>query len=120
MKKGLIAVLAGVLFIVFSAIFMIAADCPEKVTIDEFAKKKAPVTFSHKAHADKFGCKECHHKWDEKGTPEKCSSCHKAKKDGEKPAAKKAYHKKCKGCHKALKKKGEKTGPTKCNDCHKK
>ncbi len=117
MRKLLMALLVGVFTLVVS-LALIAAEAPEKVTIKEFAKKKAPVTFSHKVHADKFGCKECHHKWDGKGTPHKCSECHKAKKEGKKPSAKKAYHKKCKGCHKKMKKEGKKTGPTSCKKCH--
>jgi hypothetical protein len=121
MKKLLLIFVTVAFTVVMGAMFLSAAPAaPEKVTVKEFQKKKPAVTFSHKLHADKFGCKECHHKW--KGgdaTPQKCSECHKAKKEGKKPAAKKAFHKQCKGCHKKMKKAGKKTGPTSCKKCHK-
>ncbi len=121
MKRLVMAILAGVFL--FAVSFALTAGempkAPEKVTIKEIQKKKPPVTFNHKAHAEKFGCKECHHKWKGEGTPQKCSECHKAKKSGKAPKAKKVYHKRCKGCHKKMKKEGKKTGPTSCKKCHK-
>ena len=121
MKKLIALFMALAFMVVFTSLTFAAPKAPEKVTISEIQKKKPAVTFSHKMHGEKFGCKECHHKW--KGgdvEPEKCSKCHGKKKEGKKPAAKKAYHKQCKGCHKKMKKKGEKTGPTSCKGCHKK
>ncbi len=121
MKKVIALLMAVAFMFAFASITYAMPKAPAKVTINEIQKRKAPVTFDHGEHAKKFGCKECHHKW--KGgnvEPEKCSKCHGLKKEGKKPKAKNAYHKKCKGCHKAMKKKGEKTGPTKCNECHKK
>ena len=107
--------LAVVMVAVFSAGVIVAADAPEKVTIKEIQKTKAPVSFNHKAHADKIGkCAECHHK-DAAGKEQKCSTCHKAKKEGDASDFKEAMHGKCKGCHSK-----EKKGPTKCDDCHKK
>ncbi|HEX9205362.1 MAG TPA: cytochrome c3 family protein [Candidatus Deferrimicrobiaceae bacterium] len=107
--------LAVVMVAVFSAGVIVAADAPEKITIKEIQKTKAPVQFSHKVHADKIGkCQECHHK-DAAGKEQKCSTCHKAKKEGDAVEYKEAMHGKCKGCHQK-----EKKGPTKCDDCHKK
>ena len=57
------------------------------------------VTFNHKAHSDKFACKECH------------GAVAPAKIAMTKDLAHKAG---CKDCHAA------KGGPTKCGDCHKK
>ena len=119
--KKLVVLLMAVAFMVVSASLFAMPKAPEKVTINEVQKRKPAVTFNHKAHADQFGCKECHHKW--KGgnaVPRKCSECHKAKKEGKIPSAKHAYHKRCKGCHKKMKKAGKKTGPTSCRKCHKK
>ncbi len=121
MKKLIALLMASAFMFVFASLTFAAPKAPEKVTINEIQKKKPAVTFNHGEHAKKFGCKECHHKW--KGgdvEPEKCSKCHGKKKEGKKPKAKNAYHKKCKGCHKKMKKKGEKTGPTSCKGCHKK
>lgn len=63
-----------------------------------YENKQGKVTFNHKMHADKLGCKACH-----EGTPAKIAI------DKEK-----AHGAACKDCHKA------KSGPTKCGDCHKK
>ena len=120
MKKVLMAVLA-VAFL-FAVSFALTAGempkAPAKVTINEVQKHMKPVTFNHGWHAKKFGCKECHHKWNGKGEPRKCSECHKAKKT-KAPKAMKAYHKRCRGCHKKMKKEGKPTGPTRCSKCHK-
>lgn len=83
--------------------------------------KKAPVTFSHEKHAAGVpDCKTCHHTWDGKDAPKKCSECHTGRKDGKKINSKEAGHKKCKACHKDMKKAKKTTGPTGCKDCHKK
>jgi hypothetical protein len=119
--KKIIALLMAVAFLAVTASLFAAPKAPETVVVKEMQKKKAPVPFPHKLHGDKFGCKECHHKW--KGgdvEPEKCTKCHTNKKEGKKLKAKNAYHKKCKGCHKKMKKAGKKTGPTSCKGCHKK
>ncbi len=95
---------------------------PEKVTIDAVKKVKPAVVLNHGKHAKdiaKGNCAECHHKWDKASgkEPRKCTTCHKAKKEGNTPAAKTIFHKKCKDCHKKNKAKG---APTSCKGCHKK
>jgi predicted CXXCH cytochrome family protein len=107
--------LAVVMVAVFSAGVIVAADAPAKATIKDVQKSKAPVTFGHKAHAEKIGkCAECHHK-DAAGKEQKCFACHKAEKSGDAASLKDVMHNKCKGCHQKMAK-----GPTKCDDCHKK
>ena len=107
--------LAVVMVTVFSAGVIVAGNAPEKATIKDVQKTKAPVTFNHKVHAEKIGkCAECHHK-DAAGKEQKCFACHKAEKAGDASSLKDAMHAKCKGCHQK-----EKKGPTKCDDCHKK
>ena len=118
----LTAIVTGFLFI--SVGVLIAADVPEKITIDEAQNKKGPVAFDHQKHVKEFGatCTDCHHSykdgknvWKEGDKVEKCSACHdlKEKKDGA-MKLQNAFHKNCKNCHKE---KGK--GPfKKCNDCH--
>lgn len=121
MKKVLSA-----LAVLVAAGFLFAATAPDKVTIDGAKNKKPAVEFPHKVHADLYKCKQCHHTWDGKGTPAKCTSCHTLKGKDKAPKAYIAFHHKtakersCTACHKDLKKAGKKTGPTKCGDCHKK
>jgi predicted CXXCH cytochrome family protein len=111
--KKFATLLAVIMVAVFSAGVIVAADAPEKATVKDVQKSKAPVTFNHKAHSDRIGkCAECHHK-DEAGKEQKCFACHKAEKAKDAVALKDAMHTKCKGCH-------QKKGPTKCDDCHKK
>ncbi len=114
--KKFAAFLTIVLAVTFSAGLVISADAPEKITIKEIQKTKAPVQFNHKAHATERAkaCKDCHHK-NEAGKEEKCSNCHKAKTEGKVVELKEAFHTTCKDCHKKMAK-----GPTKCDDCHKK
>ena len=88
MKKLIIALM----LVTFAATAVWAAD------VVTFENKKGNVTFNHKAHGEKLGCKACH-----EGTPAKIAV--------DKKSAHKAV---CKSCHKAQ------SGPTKCNDCHKK
>lgn len=116
MKK--FATLMAVLMVaVFSAGVIIAADAPETAVIKEIQKTKPPVTFTHKAHADRIGkCAECHHK-DAAGKEQNCFACHKAEKTGDAVSLKDAMHTKCKGCHQ---KDATKKAPTKCDGCHKK
>ena len=62
--KKFAAFMAIVLAVTFSAGLVIGADPPGKVVIDEIQKVKGPVTFDHKAHAEKRAkaCQDCHHK----------------------------------------------------------
>ena len=115
--KKFATLLAVVIAAVFSAGLVFGAQAPDKVTIKEIQKSKAPVEFNHKAHGErvKGNCQACHHK-DEKGKEQKCSACHdKAKSEGKKVELKEAFHVTCKDCHKK-----EGKGPTKCDECHKK
>lgn len=90
MKKLLVAAL----LVAFTAALAVAAP-PETVVLKA---KNGDVTFNHKVHADKLGCKACH-----EGTPAKIM------------LDKDKAHGLCKECHAS---KG--AGPTKCGDCHKK
>ena len=92
MKKVFIVVLLAL----FVASFAVAADM---VTVKA---KNGDVTFNHKVHGEKFGCKACH--------------------PAEPPAkfalgGKDPGHKACTTCHTE-----KKAGPAanKCMDCHKK
>ena len=134
MRKNVL-VLLGV--IVSIALFvgvgvLIAADCPDEVSIHSDAfktHKKGPVNLSHKEHNMdyKIACAECHHVYKDgknvlkEGDPiQKCAECHDpVKSEGKVKKLMLAYHKNCQGCHKGLEKAGKTTGPTKkCNDCH--
>ena len=115
--KKFAMLIAVVMVAVFSASVIVAADAPEKVTINEVQKSKTAVIFPHKAHADRIkNCAECHHK-DAAGKEQKCFTCHKAEKKGDAIALKDAMHTKCKDCHS---KDTTKKAPTKCDGCHKK
>ncbi len=115
--KKFAMLMAVVMVAVFSVGVIVAADAPEKIVIKEIQKLKPPVTFPHKAHADRIGkCAECHHK-DAAGKEQKCSNCHKAEKKDKAVAFKDAMHTKCKGCHS---KDATKKAPTKCDGCHQK
>ncbi|EPR44737.1 Cytochrome c, class III, conserved region [Desulfovibrio sp. X2] len=84
------------------------------------------VMFSHKTGHASYDCKTCHHTWDGKGEPTKCSSagCHtdmKSKKGGGSFYA--AFHapqskNSCLGCHREAKKAGKAKAPTSCTQCH--
>ncbi len=91
------------------------AEPPDRIVLKEIRKSKAPVSFSHKAHGEKFlvGCAICHHN-NSAGAEQKCSACHTDKAEGKKMALKEAFHTQCKGCHQKKKK-----GPVKCAACHK-
>ena len=114
--KKFAAFMAIVVAVTFSAGLVISADAPGKVTINEIQKAKGPVSFDHKAHAEKRAksCQECHHK-DAAKKEQKCSACHKVKAEGKTVSLKDAYHGTCKDCHK---KDASKKAPTKCNGCH--
>src|SRR5512140_2946276 len=94
------AVLMAIVMLgVFSASVIVAADAPEKATINEVQKSKSAVVFPHKAHADRIkNCAECHHK-DAAGKEQKCFACHKAEKKDKAVSLKDAMHTKCKDCH---------------------
>lgn len=89
--KRLVATLLVVAFLAVSAL----AFAGDMVTLEN---KKGAVTFNHKAHGEREGCKACH-----EGEPAKIE------------LDMKSGHALCKDCHKT---KG--AGPTACNDCHKK
>jgi Class III cytochrome C family len=115
--KKFAMLMAVVMVAVFSASVIVAADAPDKATINEVQKSKPEVVFPHKAHADRIkNCAECHHK-DAAGKEQKCFNCHKAEKKDAAIALKDAMHTKCTGCHK---KDATKKAPTKCDGCHKK
>lgn len=115
----------------FSLLAVIAlAHYPEKIKIDEAAKKQPPVAFDHAKHGDKLAkdCGVCHHTQKDitkaaavanKVDIKKCSTCHlnPAKADipsmREMSLTKNPMHIRCIGCHKEQKK-----GPTVCNQCH--
>jgi len=122
--KKIVLLLALVAFIAVSAVAFANPAAPAgDLKVSEMMKsnKKPPVMFSHAKHAAGVpDCKTCHHTWDGKSAPEKCSKCHTGRKSGKKDNIKNTMHKKCKGCHKAMKKAGKKAGPTSCKDCHKK
>ncbi len=86
-----------VLVVVVMVLFVAAvAGAADMVTMKS---KTGDVTFNHKVHGEKDGCKACHGE----GTPGKLT------------LGKDAAHKLCKGCHET-----KKAGPAKCFDCHKK
>jgi hypothetical protein len=122
--KKFVMFIALVAFIAVSAVAFANLTAPAgdlKVSEVMKSNKKPPVMFSHVKHAAAVSdCKTCHHTWDGKSAPVKCSECHTGKKSGKKNTMKNTMHKKCKGCHKGLKKAGKKAGPTSCKDCHKK
>ncbi len=118
--KKFAMLMAVVMVAVFSAGVTVAANEPGTVIIKEVQKIKPPVTFEHKAHADRIkNCAECHHK-DAAGKEQKCFNCHKAVKTGAAVPMKDAMHTRCKGCHQKLMEAKKPAGPTKCDGCHKK
>lgn len=104
-------------------------DTYELENTEVFGKlQRPPVTFPHEVHMDTLECGNCHHEYDQEegklvpvDDPDKvCSDCHGAKKEGNQPALREAYHLQCIGCHRAMDKKDEATGPVTCGECHKK
>jgi hypothetical protein len=122
--KKIVVLVAMVAFLGLAVVAFASPAVPTgdlKIVKAEGCDKKPAVTYNHEKHdAATPDCKTCHHTWDGKAAPKKCSECHKAKKDGKKINSKSALHKNCKDCHKKLKKAGKKTGPTSCKACHKK
>jgi hypothetical protein len=120
------------------AIFLITANTltaqEDTLTIaheDIFGKLKRPaVNFPHDLHMDVFAdqeCGVCHHSYDdssnsltyEPGDETDCFDCHVAKKSGNIPALREAYHGSCTVCHRrTIKENAGKSGPTTCGECH--
>jgi len=119
------------------------ADIPEKVVIDSLSDQFGPSTLPHRKIVKRLikemqgdtmagyfhgqetlVCQGCHHNSPASKTPPKCSSCHGAPFNPERPdmpGLKAAYHGQCMGCHAAMKL--EKPVSTTCDDaqgCHKK
>ena len=90
--------------------------------------QRPPVKFPHDVHMDALECGACHHEYDDDegalvpvDDPDTgCVECHGAKKKGNQPALREAFHGSCTVCHRAMAKKGEDSGPTTCGECHKK
>jgi hypothetical protein len=104
-------------------------DTYELAHEEVYGKKQRPaVTFPHEVHMDVLDCGECHHEYDEDegalvpvDDPDAgCTECHGAKKDGNVPALREAYHGQCTVCHRDTIKQGKDSGPTTCGECHKK
>lgn len=117
-RIAVVLVLIG-LFVGMSAVLAAAhEDMPEVIVIDKAQNKKAPVTFPHEEHAEKFGCQACHHIETADVEPESCFNCHGKDPDIPDPSVsgskENPFHILCRGCHQE---KGE--GPTKCGECHK-
>lgn len=124
-----LAWLLGTLLILMGVSIAYAHHGPIEITIDEAAKKQAPVVFPHGKHSADLvdSCDTCHHM--NKGLHadsdlsgvKPCSECHLDPKGDDTPSMremspkKNPFHIVCVGCHKA-----EKKGPTRCTDCHKK
>ena len=118
-----------------------ATDVPDTVTMDSQVytqDTRAPVTFSHKGHAEHkdIGCVDCHHVyedgknvWKEGDEVQKCEACHQntekppqgmKKADKIKEYHKEALHANCKDCHKKMIDKESELGQKlkKCTGCH--
>ncbi len=137
-KKTLILIMIVFTALIFLSVgFLIAADVPDEVTIENegYKKdKKGPVKLTHKKHHDAKGhnvaCTECHHTykdgkniWKEGDPVKKCSECHNPlKKEGNVKKLQNAYHRNCKTCHKAyIKEHPDSKAPyRKCTKCHQK
>jgi len=138
LASGIFAVM-----LVLAAVFVVVAadqQAPDTITIKDSlwtAHTKAPVTFTHKKHAEeyKIACDECHHKYEngknvwKQGNPvQKCDACHneptiegekKLPPDQQKLNLKLAFHGNCQGCHQKLKKEDPNTkAPVTCTGCH--
>ena len=121
MKKFVALVVVVAFFAVGAVAFAAPAGPKGDLTVTQMMKsdKKAPVKFSHEKHAAGVpDCKTCHHAWDGKDAPKKCSECHTGRKSGDKPNSKNAMHNSCKKCHKERKAAGKPAGPTSCKKCH--
>jgi len=98
-----------------------ADAAPDVIILDELKNVSdlyAPVTFSHKLHAEMSfmsgGCSTCHH-YNPPGRIYGCSECHETsrnRKDISKPDLKGAYHRQCMDCHRKW------SFDTSCDPCH--
>jgi hypothetical protein len=107
-------VAAAVVTVVLSGLAL-AADPPDKITIDKLENLWEPCVFDHKLHTGAADdCKTCHHKG--QGETMACSGCHKIPYDKQNLAVrgyKGALHDQCMGCHEKM----EITNT--CESCHK-
>lgn len=104
MKKILILFVALAMVSVAAMAVVAAEKGPAEIKLPA---SMGEITFDHAAHQGRVAdCATCHHQ----GEGVACRSCHGTKPEA--PAAKKAFHDKCKGCHKGQ------NGPTKCKECH--
>jgi hypothetical protein len=114
MKRGLFALLLGLIFIIGTT--AATSDVPETITLKN---AKGDVVFPHKAHHELgYKCKECHHTLagDMDVPTQKCRDCHTA---DSKVTNKDAFHGACVECHKNYKKEHSDTkAPTTCSKCH--
>ena len=147
-RKLVTSLMAALMAVCFVSVAVYAGtQAPDTKTMETkgYAKHtKGLVTFSHKAHCEKYGvaCGECHH--DDKGAPlalkggedvQGCVACHTetakapkgeklSKKDKIAKYHKEALHANCIGCHKEFNKKNgykskdPKAAPQSCKNCH--
>ncbi len=126
------ALLAGFAAMAYAQAETAKKGIPEKITIDDCAKKKAAVEFPHKAHFEVTECVTCHHtakgltaeNYQEIGV-KACAECHMNPEKADTPDCSKSskklnpYHIRCISCHKETKAKDAETkAPTKCSACH--
>jgi hypothetical protein len=90
-----------------------------------FGKLSRPVvSFPHLLHEEALGwerCGACHHVYNEdtgelehvEGDYTSCAECHGARKVGNTPALREAFHGNCTGCHREMR-----AGPVTCGECH--
>jgi hypothetical protein len=107
-------IVAAAVTVVLSGLAL-AADPPDKITINRLENLWEPCVFNHKLHTEAAAdCKTCHHKGE--GETMACSGCHKIPYDRENLAVrgfKGAIHDQCMGCH-------QKNGVANtCESCHK-
>jgi len=117
-KFAVVFVLAALVMGMTAILAAAHEDMPEVIVIDKAQAKKAPVTFPHEEHGEKFECKTCHHIETADVEPESCFNCHGKDPDIPDPSVSSTkenpFHILCRGCHQE---KGE--GPTRCGECHK-
>ena len=126
MKPRMLA-LAALALIACAPVF---CDPPAAIIISENGVfgtlQRAPVEFSHGAHASGMSCLTCHHDFKDgknildpgrltPGNPAaRCATCHTTR-----AALEQAFHGQCITCHDKLKKPAGRPGaPRVCGDCH--
>ena len=120
MNRKIVVVLALLAMVVGMTAVLASAhgDMPDVIVIDKAQAKKAPVSFPHEQHGEKFGCQTCHHTETADAKPVSCFSCHGKDPDIPDPSVSSAtenpFHILCRGCHKE-----KAAGPIKCGECHK-